>query len=191
MEVSWCVLGASWRSRGPLGASWVPLGVSWGLLGAVWAPLGGLGSLGSPGGPLGAILEDIDQRGGSFNYRRPSRASNVAIWRPLGTLLGALGAVLGPSWASLGGLLGHLGAIVRPRKAIRSEKAIMRNTLISSGVGRIWASWVASWGAPRPLGAVLGRSWRHLEHLGSHLELSSGTLSHLGGHLGLSEALLE
>ena len=48
---SWALLGAL------LGASWGPLGA---LLGLSW------GSLGSPGGPLGTILEAIDQKGGSF-----------------------------------------------------------------------------------------------------------------------------
>ena len=31
LEAYWGVVGASWRSRGPLGASWVHRGASWGL----------------------------------------------------------------------------------------------------------------------------------------------------------------
>eukprot|EP00959_Pyramimonas_sp_CCMP1952_P382735 8019896-Pyramimonas_sp.AAC.1 len=51
VEASWGSLGASWRSRAPLGASWVPRRASWGLLGASWEPRGGL--LGTCWGLLG------------------------------------------------------------------------------------------------------------------------------------------
>eukprot|EP00959_Pyramimonas_sp_CCMP1952_P108044 2258876-Pyramimonas_sp.AAC.1 len=42
VDASWSVLGASWRSRAPLRASWVPRRVFWGLLGVSSGPLGGL-----------------------------------------------------------------------------------------------------------------------------------------------------
>ena len=58
-----------------LGASWGPLGV---LLGSSWGPLGALlglswRPLGSPGGPLGAILEAVDQRRGGPRCSPPPR----------------------------------------------------------------------------------------------------------------------
>eukprot|EP00959_Pyramimonas_sp_CCMP1952_P010119 211491-Pyramimonas_sp.AAC.1 len=42
VAASWSVLGASWRSRTSLRASWVPRRASWGLLGVFGGPLGGL-----------------------------------------------------------------------------------------------------------------------------------------------------
>eukprot|EP00959_Pyramimonas_sp_CCMP1952_P012524 264567-Pyramimonas_sp.AAC.1 len=69
-----------------MGRSWGPLGA---LLGLSWGPLG------SPGGPLGAILEAIDQKTGFLYVSPPSWAIKMASW-------GALGALLGRSWALLG-----------------------------------------------------------------------------------------
>ena len=123
---------------GPLGALLEGLGVLLGILGGSWDPLGALlglswGPLGSPGGPLGAILEVIDQkRGGPVPPPLWGHQDSLLgpSWSPLGALLGALGAVLGASWAPLGAFLGHLGAILRPQKRIGRETARRPKSLI-------------------------------------------------------------
>ena len=69
LKASWGVLGTSWWSRKPSGASWVPRGISWGLLGVSWEPLEGLlgaswGLLGASWGPLGpSWRRSIKKRG--------------------------------------------------------------------------------------------------------------------------------
>eukprot|EP00959_Pyramimonas_sp_CCMP1952_P209219 4376957-Pyramimonas_sp.AAC.1 len=51
-ELIWNLLGPSWGSFGG-GGSWGPLGAFWGLF---------RGLLGSPGGPLGAVVEGVGDR---------------------------------------------------------------------------------------------------------------------------------
>ena len=55
------------------------------------------GSLGSPGVPLEAIWEDIDQRKGVPHSRCSAKASSVASWEPY---LEASWGALGVSWQS-------------------------------------------------------------------------------------------
>ena len=134
-EPKWARRGG-WSSLSSFGGYWGPLGALGGGLGALlgpsWGSLGGLlglswGPLGSPGGPLGAILEVIDQKRGGPPVPPPLWGPQNRLlgrsWSPLGALLGALGAVLGASWAPLGAFLGHLGAILRPQKRIGRETA--------------------------------------------------------------------
>ena len=103
---SWALLGPFWPSWRPSWASWRPLEPSLGPLGAVLgasgAVLGHLGALlgsswrllGSPGGPLGAILEAIDQKRGALKFDS---------WGALGVLLGGFLGALEGSWGNLGG----------------------------------------------------------------------------------------
>ena len=121
------------------------LGPPWGALGAVlgpsWGPLalGALlgasrGHLGSPGGPLGAILEVIDQkRGGSLEWSPPLGPSKPPLgallepsWGALGRSWGRLGSLLGPSWGLLGQSWGHLEASEAHRER-NGEKAKIIN----------------------------------------------------------------
>ena len=90
------------------------------------------------------------------------------FWGPLGALLGALGALLGPSWAPLGALLGHLGAILRPQKPIGSEKARMRQSVkiqLRTGFGLVGPSWRASWSPLRLHRKPLESSQSEAKHL--------------------------
>eukprot|EP00959_Pyramimonas_sp_CCMP1952_P463687 9485369-Pyramimonas_sp.AAC.3 len=119
------VKGASWTSWvlrggcswGRLGSSWgVPgglLAASWGLLGASWGHLGSL--VGPPGRLLGPYWRRSVKKGGFLNSR-PLGSAQHHIFCPsrgaLGTLLGALGAVLG--WGSRGPLSGPSWAILEP-----------------------------------------------------------------------------
>ena len=160
---------------GPLGALLGHLGAFLELFGACWGHLGTLlglswGSLGSPGEPLGAILEAINQmRGG--NVRPPSGAIKVAAWGALGALLGRSWAVLGPSCGPLGPLLELSWAILGPRhqKRIGNEKARRQTSLISHKLLKVEGFW--------HLGEVLRGLQKHLE---------PGTLEPSCGPLGAS-----
>ena len=198
-----CVLEASSRPRGPLGASWVLRGASRGLLGISWEPLVGLlgasrgllcasswGLLGALLGALGALLGrswkiSIKEEEGVAISVAPREPPKIASWTHLG-------ALLGPSWGSLEPLLdslwGHLGAIVRPREAIESNRARRQNSLISfrfsNDFGFLGASVggsVATWSRLGPVVGPRRTSWRPYWAI----------LSRLGDHVGLSEAFLE
>ena len=178
-----------------LGLSWGPLGA---LLGLSWGPLGGLG------GPLGAILEAIDQRMGGSLCGSPRRGPKMSLlepsWAALGAVLGALGAVLGPSWAPLGALLGHLGAILRPQEPIGRETARMqktsKNTRDLKDFGLLRASLEGSkgtWSRPgavlRALGCMLIAILNHLGLSCAILEAILGSLRPSWSHLGPKRTL--
>eukprot|EP00959_Pyramimonas_sp_CCMP1952_P467832 9492254-Pyramimonas_sp.AAC.1 len=60
------------------GSLWVVLGPSWGHFGRLWSPLEG---------PLGAILEDIDKKGGIPQQRRLSGTPRTVSWNIVGAAL--------------------------------------------------------------------------------------------------------
>ena len=92
------------------------------LLGLSWGPLGGLG------GPLGATLEDFDQKGEGSSIRVPPWSPKNRLlgpsWDALGALLRPFGPLWEPLWAPIGALLGDIKLIFKPQKPIGSEKAI-------------------------------------------------------------------
>eukprot|EP00959_Pyramimonas_sp_CCMP1952_P448853 9398771-Pyramimonas_sp.AAC.1 len=57
------------------------------------------------------------------------KSAVLGPWPALGTLLGALGAVMGPFWAPLGAILDRLGAALGPREPIGGENA-RRHTIL-------------------------------------------------------------
>ena len=93
-------------------------------------------------------------------------ASWAALMRPLGGLLGRLGAVLGASWA-----------VFERRKPEKARKPkTSKKTMNINDFGFLGPSWEASW---KPLGA----SWRHLGPSGGHLERLRAIFRRLGALL--------
>ena len=170
LEASWGVLEASWRSQGPLGASWVLRGASWGLLetagrlwGACWDSWGPWGAF---GGPLGGLSEAC------WRPRRGLLGASSWFLEPLGTFVGASLSLLGPIGGEkarrgkslisirfykllpcrkrsvLQGLLGPSGALGLSGASLEASGTSLgpsetRRCRLGGGSGPPWAAWTA------------------------------------------------
>ena len=134
--------------------------------------------------PLGAILEEIDQRRGVPQLGSPFGSLENRLlgpsWGALGALLGAPGAVMGLSWAPLGALLGPLGANLSFGWPSEAKGRECKNQCFSLVFERFWL-----------LGGLLGKLFGLLEPSWGGLGASWSIFGAILRHLRLSCAILE